>query len=147
MRLFEFEVKNFFRQYGIPVPAGHLVHSPQEAVGAFRGMKTSVALKSQVLTGGRGKAGGIKFCSTPDQVLHEASKLLGTPVLGKKVESLLLEEKIKIKEEYYVGITFDPRAGLPALLMSEKGGVDIEEIASVFHLQRNHRSPGGPPPI
>lgn len=128
MRLFEFEVKNLFREYGIPAPAGYVVHTPQQAMEAFQKLKTPVVLKSQVLTGGRGKAGGIKFCSTADQVLRETSKLLRSTILDKKVETLLVEEKIPVKEEYYLGITFDPRAGLPILLMTPKGGMDIEEI-------------------
>lgn len=109
MRLFEFEVKNLFREYGIPAPAGYVVHTPQQAMEAFQKLKTAVVLKSQVLTGGRGKAGGIKFCSTADQVLQETSKLLRSTILDKKVETLLVEEKIPVKEEYYLGITFDPQ--------------------------------------
>jgi succinyl-CoA synthetase beta subunit len=128
MRLFEFEVKNLFREYGIPTPTGCVVHTPQQAMEAFEKQKNPVVLKCQVLTGGRGKAGGIKFCSTADQVLQETPKLLKSTILDKKVERLLVEEKIPVKEEYYLGITFDPRAGLPILLMTSKGGMDIEEI-------------------
>lgn len=128
MKLFEYEVKSLFRQYGIPVPLWHLVRNPKDATDVFRTMGGDIVLKSQVLSGGRGKAGAIRFCSTVDQVFQVSSQLLGSSILGKKVECLLIEEKIKPKEEYYMGITFDPRAGLPVLLMSRKGGVDIEEI-------------------
>jgi len=128
MRLFEYEAKKLFCQCGIPVPQGRLVRSPQEAVEAFRELRNPAVLKSQVLAGGRGKAGGIRFCATADEAGQGAAELLNSFIQGKQADALLMEERIKIKEEHYMGITFEPRAGLPALLLSRKGGVDIEEM-------------------
>lgn len=100
----------------------------QEAVEVFWTLGNPAVLKAQVLAGGRGKAGGICFCATAEEAGRIATELLNLFIQGEKVDSLLMEERIKVKEEYYIGITFEPRAGLPALLLSRKGGVNIEEV-------------------
>ncbi len=127
MKLFEFMAKELFAQYGIPIPRGKVVKSPEEAAEASREIGP-VVVKSQILSGGRGKAGGIKFADTPQEAADMARSILGTDLKGFVVDTLLVEEKIKIEQELYLAITIDKAARSPILISSASGGMDIEEL-------------------
>jgi succinyl-CoA synthetase beta subunit len=128
MRLFEYEVKEIFKKHGIPVPEGGLAKNPLEARRLAAALGTEVVIKAQVLSGGRGKAGGIRFAAAPDEVSQMAGLLLGEPLQGLRVNDVLVERRIPVDAEIYLGMAFDPRASLPVLMISMDGGVDIEEV-------------------
>ncbi len=128
MNLLEYESKRIFQEYGIPIPKGKIAGSPEEA-GEIAENLGEVVLKAQVQVGGRGKAGGIKFVSSPEEAVRVAEELLDMQIKGFKVEKLLVEEKLKIEKEFYAGITVDRAKGKAVFMVSREGGVDIEEIA------------------
>ncbi len=131
MRLYEFEAKEIFKKHQIPVPEGQVVESPEEAREAFLRLKPAV-IKSQVLIGGRGKAGGIKFPEDEVQAQRFAEELLSLSVRGYRVRKLLIERRIPIEKELYSGITIDRSEGRPVLLASARGGIEVEEIAREY---------------
>jgi len=131
MRLYEFEAKDIFKKHGIPVPEGQVVEGAEEAGTAFSHLKPAV-IKSQVLVGGRGKAGGIKFPEDEAEAKRFAGELLSLPLRSYPVKKLLVERKIPIAQELYAGITIDRSEGKPILLASAKGGMDVEEIAKKY---------------
>ncbi|MFQ5917881.1 MAG: ADP-forming succinate--CoA ligase subunit beta [Candidatus Binatia bacterium] len=130
MRLYEHEAKEIFRKFGIPVPQGRVVSSPTEARKAIVEMNRPVVLKAQVLVGGRGKAGGVRIAESPEEAEREAAKLLGAEIRGSKVNKLLVEEKLNIARELYLGVTIDNTRGTPVVMASSGGGIDIEEVAA-----------------
>ena len=127
MKMYEFMAKEIFRQAGLPVPRGRVARTPDEAA-AIAAEIGPVAIKSQVLAGGRGKAGGIKFADTPDEARARAAELLGSEIQGYKVEQVLVEEKLRIDAELYVSVTVDAGARRPLVIASRHGGVNIEEV-------------------
>src|SRR5690606_18176782 len=127
MKMFEFMAKDMFRGAGLPAPRGRVATTPEEAAEAAREIGP-VAVKSQVLAGGRGKAGGIKFADTPEEARARAAELLGAEVQGHTVEQVLVEEKLQIDGELYVSITVDSAARRPLVMASRHGGVNIEEV-------------------
>ncbi|KUO52182.1 MAG: succinyl-CoA synthetase subunit beta [Desulfitibacter sp. BRH_c19] len=127
MKLQEYQGKNIFRNYGIEVPRGKVARSQAEAFEIAKELKETV-LKVQILSGKRGKAGGIQFASSPDETLIKAKDLLSTNFLGFNVEHLLIEEKISIEKEYYVAVTYDYKMKCPVMLVSAQGGMDIEDV-------------------
>jgi succinyl-CoA synthetase beta subunit len=127
MKLFEYMGKELFRRYGIPVPRGKVAFTPEEAKATTE-MIGSVVIKSQILSGKRGKAGGIKFPVTPQDAMEAAGQLIGQELRGYKVEALLVEEKLKIDQEIYLAIALDGTARSPVILASHEGGMDIEEV-------------------
>lgn len=127
MKLYEYMAKEAFAAAGIPVPRGRLVSTPQQAADACSEIGP-VAVKVQILSGGRGKAGGIKFADTPAEAAAAAESLLGSEIHGHKVDRLLCEQKLKIERELYVGITVDSSARRPVLIASTQGGVNIEDV-------------------
>ncbi|MHB1418112.1 MAG: ADP-forming succinate--CoA ligase subunit beta [Bacillota bacterium] len=127
MKLYEYMGKQLFAQYGIPVPRGQVVSDPETA-GKVAEEIGSVVLKSQILSGKRGKAGGILFANTPEEAREHAGKLLGTELKGLVVENILVEEKLQIDQEYYLSITLDGAARTPVILASAEGGMDIEDV-------------------
>jgi succinyl-CoA synthetase beta subunit len=129
MRLFEHEGREIFTNYGIRVSAAVLVHSVEEALTAAETLGYPVVVKAQVLTGGRGKAGGVRIAANPAELIAHTGAMLGLVIQGEKTESVLLSEKIEIAQELYLGATFDPENGLPVLMFSTRGGMDIEEVA------------------
>ena len=129
MRLYEYEGKEIFKKYGIAVPQGTLVRAGEEARQAAIKIGKEVIIKSQILTGGRGKAGGIKMAKTPEDAEKIAQEMLGMELEGHKVNSLLVEEKLDIANEMYMGITVDDNNGVPIAIVSAEGGVEIEEVA------------------
>jgi succinyl-CoA synthetase beta subunit len=129
MRLYEIEGKDLFRQYGIKVPKGHLCRARDRITSCLDDLVMPVMVKAQVLTGGRGKAGGVVTAMTTEEVESEALEIFNIQVKGLPVNSVLIEEMIReIKREFYLGITIDPRRGLPSLIVSPQGGMDIENV-------------------
>ena len=127
MKLFEYMGKELFAGYGIPVPEGRCVSSPAEAEKAA-GEKGPAVIKVQVLTGKRGKAGGIAFADTPEEARLEAERLLGMKIGDFTVECLLVESKLNIEREFYLSIAIDGALRCPVVLASTEGGMDIEEV-------------------
>ncbi|MEM4713324.1 MAG: ADP-forming succinate--CoA ligase subunit beta [Candidatus Bathyarchaeia archaeon] len=129
MKLFEYEAKEIFRNFGIPTPKAVVVKSPAYVVSAVEKVGLPLVIKAQVLMGGRGKAGGIRFAKSLDEAVKEAETLLNNKLKGHTVKSVLLEEKLNIKKEYYVGVTINQPTGKLVIMFSTEGGMDIEEIA------------------
>jgi len=128
-RLYEHQGKELLSKMGILVPKGRLAASPKEAKGVAEKLGRSVALKVQVLSGGRGKAGGIRFAMTPQETEKRAEELLETEIRGIPVQKILVEEKLPIKNELYLAITADPSLRRPVIIFCKDGGIDIEEVA------------------
>jgi len=128
MRLYEYEGKDIFRRGGIPVPWGSVVESADEARRVASEIGREVAIKAQILTGRRGKAGGIQFAKIPDEAGNVSQRILGMELEGYKVNSLLVEEKLDITNELYMGITIDAENGAPVAMISAEGGMEIEEV-------------------
>ncbi len=128
LKLYEYMAKETFARYGIPVPAGSVVESAEEAEQVAGSLGGPVALKSQVLSGGRGKAGGIQFAPDPAAARKAAAELLGSTIQGLVVDRLLVEEQLFIEHELYLGLIIDPSTRGPLIIASRKGGVDIEEV-------------------
>ncbi|MBA7615785.1 Succinate--CoA ligase [GDP-forming] subunit beta [subsurface metagenome] len=129
MKLFEFEAKKILKDYGVRVPRSGVATNPEEAEAIARGIGCPVALKSQILVSGRGKAGGIRFAADAAGAKQVASELLGSTIKGCPVTSLLVEEKLDIVEQFYASIAVDRQARAYIVLASTSGGVDIEELA------------------
>jgi succinyl-CoA synthetase beta subunit len=128
--LYEFQGKELFRRYGIPVSEGRVATSPTNARAAAEELGGPVVVKAQVLTGGRGKAGGIKLAETPADVEARAGEILGMDIRGHTVRKVLIERASDIEREYYLSIAFDRSAKQPLLMFTTQGGVDIEEVAA-----------------
>jgi len=129
MRLFEYEAKEIFKKFGIPVPKGLIVNSPDEVASATEKVGLPVAIKAQVPVGRRGKAGGIKFADSLEEAVKETEELINSRIRGYTVKRVLIEEKLDIEQEYYLGVTINQSSGSPIVMVSTEGGVDIEEIA------------------
>ncbi|MCS7139656.1 MAG: acetate--CoA ligase family protein [Candidatus Nezhaarchaeota archaeon] len=131
MRLYEYEAKAIFNRFGIPIPQGWLVSTSKDARNAVSKLSRPAVLKAQLLIGGRGKSGGIRFVKTPEEAEEEAEKLFKTEIGGLKVTKLLIEEKIDIVKELYLSVSVDSTYGSPIVMASSEGGVDIEDIARI----------------
>ena len=129
MRLYEFEGKQLFSRYGIPVPEGRVASSADEVYAIARDMGAPVIIKAQVLTGGRGKAGGIRPAEGPNEAKTVAGELLAASVKGYPVARVLVEPRLDIRQEYYLGVTIDRARYTLAAIASGQGGVDIEQTA------------------
>ena len=129
MKFFENVAKKIFNQEGIPILEGHVAYSPEEAMTISSEMDVPVVVKAQVLTGGRGKAGGVKFADNPGEALKVADEILGMEIKGEKVKHLLIEEKAEILNEFFVTVSIDRGARRPVILASSEGGVEIENLA------------------
>jgi len=129
MDLYEYQGKELFRRFGIPVSEGRLARSPAEARTAAEQLGGQVVVKAQVLTGGRGKAGGIKLAETPDEAEQKATEILGLDIRGHVVRRLWIERASEIAREYYLSLTFDRGAKKPLYMFTTEGGIDIEQIA------------------
>ncbi len=130
MDLYEYQGKELFRRFGIPVSDGRLAESPEEARAAAEELGGEVVVKAQVLTGGRGKAGGIKLAAGPDEAAERANEILGLDIRGHVVRKLWIEQASDIAKEYYLSVTFDRGAKQALYMFTREGGVDIEEVAS-----------------
>jgi succinyl-CoA synthetase beta subunit len=129
LKFFEYSAKEIFKREGIPVPESYVAVNAKEAGKAAAKINKPVALKSQVLSGGRGKAGGIKFADTPRDAKKVAKELLGITIKEERVNKILIEEKINIQSEFYISVVMDRSAKKPLIMASTEGGVDIEEVA------------------
>ena len=129
MRLYEYEAKEVFQKYGLVIPKGQIVESAEQARRFASQIGGPVVIKPQVLTKKRGKAGAIRFASNPEEAFRESRSLLGTTLKDEKVSTLLVEEKIEIDKEFYVGMIIDYSLLKPVAITSSFGGVDIEEVA------------------
>ena len=129
MKIHEYVAKDIFRRGGIPVPQSRIATSPEEAKKVAIEIGKPVAIKSQILLGGRGKAGGIKFADDPEDVEVIAKQILGSIIRDENVDMVLVEEKLQIKSEYYLSVVLDRSEKKPIIMASMSGGVDIEEIA------------------
>ena len=129
MDLFEYQGKQYFAKFGIPVSAGGAADTVDEAVKVAESAKYPVVVKAQVQVGGRGKAGGIKLANNADEVRLHAGNILGMDIKGHVVKRLWVEHASDIDEEYYASFTLDRAAKQHLLMLSAQGGVDIEEVA------------------
>jgi succinyl-CoA synthetase beta subunit len=129
--LYEYQGKELFRRFGIPVSDGRLATTPAEARTAAEELGGQVVVKAQVLTGGRGKAGGIKLADDPDDAERKAEEILGLDIRGHVVRKLWIESASDIAKEYYLSVTFDRGAKKALLMLTTEGGVEIEEVAAV----------------
>jgi len=129
LKLLEYLAKQVFRKFEIPTPRGGVAETPYEAREAAEAVGGPVAVKAQLPVGGRGKAGGILFADTPEEAAGVAGRLLGSRLKDFEITKVLVEEKLGIKKELYVGIIVDRRSRSYAILASSEGGVDIEEVA------------------
>jgi succinyl-CoA synthetase beta subunit len=129
MKLFEYEAKEIAQHYALPIPKGITASSPQEARDAFLRLNQPSMIKAQVLVAGRGKAGGIKPASNPNEAFEVAQSILSMTVKGEKVGKVLVEQQLTSKHERYVSIVVDRASKCYTLLCSTEGGVDIEQVA------------------
>jgi succinyl-CoA synthetase beta subunit len=129
MNIHEYQAKEIFARFGIPVPPGRVVRTAEEAEAVAREIGKPVVVKAQVLVGGRGKAGGVKLAPTPAEARAQASQILGMDIKGEKVRCVLVTEAVDIAREIYVGIVLDRRAQKPLIMASAEGGVEIEITA------------------
>jgi succinyl-CoA synthetase beta subunit len=127
--LYEYQGKELFARHGIPVSTGRLATTPAAARAAAEELGGEVVVKAQVLTGGRGKAGGIKLAAGPDEAEARAKEILGLDIGGHVVRRLWIERASDIEKEYYLSLTFDRGAKQPLFIFTTQGGVDIEEVA------------------
>ena len=137
MKLHEYQAKEMFSRYGIPVPLGIAAATREEAIEASRNLDGPWVVKAQVHAGGRGKAGGIKAVSTHDEVGDAAEALLGTRLVthqtgpeGAPVHKVLVEEATEVSQELYVALMIDREVRGPVVIASASGGMDIEEVAA-----------------
>ncbi|MFM9226219.1 MAG: ADP-forming succinate--CoA ligase subunit beta, partial [Actinomycetota bacterium] len=130
MDLFEYQGKQYFARFGIPVSAGGVAHTVDEAVAEAGKAGYPVVVKAQVQVGGRGKAGGIKLANNADEVRTHAGNILGMDIKGHLVKRVWVEHASDIAEEYYASFTLDRAAKKHLLMLSAQGGVEIEEVAA-----------------
>ena len=130
MKLHEYQSKQLFAKYGVPIPKGRVASTASEARQIAEELGGRVVVKSQVLVGGRGKAGGIKVANNPVEAEQFATQILAMEIKGLPVRKVLIDEASAIEQEIYLGITNDRAARKPVLMASAAGGVDIEEVAA-----------------
>jgi succinyl-CoA synthetase beta subunit len=128
--LFEYQGKELLRRFEVPVPEGRVATRPDEVRAAAEGLGGNVVVKAQVLTGGRGKAGGIKTASSPEEAGEVGTGILGMDIRGHRVRRVLVERAGDIASEYYLSFLLDRSERNFLGMMSSKGGVDIEEVAA-----------------
>jgi succinyl-CoA synthetase beta subunit len=129
MKLHEYQSKQIFSKHGIPIPRGKVASSLEEVGQISNSLGGRVVIKSQVLVGGRGKAGGVRLSKSNEESVDLASQILGMQIKGFPVRKVLVEEAVSISQEIYLGIANDRNLQKPVLMASSSGGVDIEEIA------------------
>jgi succinyl-CoA synthetase beta subunit len=128
--LYEYQGKELFRRFGIPVSEGRLATTPAEARAAAEELQGQVVVKAQVLTGGRGKAGGVKLAEDPADAERKAEEILGLDINGHVVRKLWIERASEIAKEYYLSVTFDRGTKTVLFMLTTEGGVEIEEVAA-----------------
>ncbi len=131
MKIHEYQARNLFKKYGIPVPDAVLCHSAEEVEAKIPDDNQLRVVKAQVHVGGRGKAGGVKLARSKAEAVENARKILGMDLKGYIVEKVLIGNAVDIDKEYYVGLINDRNTKTVVLMVSAEGGVDIEEVAKV----------------
>ncbi len=142
MRFFEYESRQILQREGIPVADGGFATDAEQAKAIAAEIGGPVVIKSQVLTGGRMKAGGVKFADTPEEAEAHAREILALEINGHMPKGVLIGAKAEIKQEYYAGVIYDGVRKLPTFVFSDMGGIDIEEVAEQHpdHIGRGHFS-------
>ncbi len=137
MKVHEYQAKEILARFGVAIPRGKVVTTPEAARAAAAELGGKVVVKAQVHAGGRGKAGGVKLAAGPDEAARVAGQILGMRLVskqtgpeGKIVHKVLVEEALGIARELYLGVVLDRAAGLPVLMASKFGGMEIEEVAA-----------------
>jgi len=132
----EYQAKEILRRYGVPTPRGIVVDNADEARQAAKELGGKVVVKAQIHAGGRGKGGGVKLAKTADEAADLAKKIIGMRLIthqtgpeGQIVQKVLIEEALNIDKELYLGITLDRKLGMPVIMASKQGGMEIEEVA------------------
>jgi succinyl-CoA synthetase beta subunit len=129
VKLHEYQSKRLFAKFGVPIPKGDVAATPEEARRIAAELGGPVVVKSQVLVGGRGKAGGIKLASTPEEAYQVADEILGMRIKGLTVKKVLIDQASDIQNEIYLGIVIDRSARRAVMMASAEGGVEIEQVA------------------
>src|ERR1051325_1420946 len=136
MKVHEYQAKEILRRYGVPTPRGEVVESPDEARLAAKQLGGRVVVKAQIHAGGRGKGGGVKLAKTADEAADLTKKMIGMTLVthqtgpeGRVVRKVLIEEALNIDRELYLGLTLDRKLGMPVVMASQQGGMEIEEVA------------------
>ena len=136
MNIHEYQAKEIFRRFGIPVPRGRMAETPLEAKGAALELGGRCVLKAQIHAGGRGKAGGVKLAESAEEAEKKAGEMLGKKLVthqtgpqGREVRRLLVEEQLNIDREFYLAMVLDRALSRVSVIASEEGGVEIEEVA------------------
>src|SRR6476646_3198365 len=142
MRFYEFEARKIVELAGIPVTRYGFCKTAAEARAAAAEIGGPTVVKSQVLSGGRMKAGGVKFADTPEEAAEHAEAILRLEINGQMPRGVLVDPKAEVKQEYYAGVVWDGTAKRPLMLFSDMGGIDIEEVADQHpdHVGRGHLS-------
>jgi len=137
MKVHEYQAKELLARYSVPVPRGRVTDSAAEAAAIARELGVPVAIKAQIHAGGRGKGGGIKLAATPEEAREAAGQIIGMRLVthqtgpeGRLVKRVLVEEQLQVERELYLGVVIDNSIGLPLVMASADGGVDIEEVAA-----------------
>jgi succinyl-CoA synthetase beta subunit len=130
VNIHEYQAKDVFRKYGIPIPPGEIASTPQEAEAIARKFGSTVVVKAQVHAGGRGKAGGVKLAKTPEEAKSVAAQILKLTIKGLPVKKVLITPAADIASEAYVGIIVDRASKRAVFMASPAGGIDIEEVAA-----------------
>jgi len=129
MRFFEYESREIVRRAGIPVTKFGFAKTPEDARAIAEDIDGPVVIKSQVLTGGRMKAGGVQFADTPEEAERHAGHVLNLEINGHMPRGVLVDSRAEVKQEYYAGVTWDGTRKRPVMIFSDMGGIDIEEVA------------------
>ena len=129
MKLHEYQSKQLFAEHGVPIPRGEVAETPAQVRAIAEQLGGSVAVKSQVLVGGRGKAGGIRLAKSPEEAEQLAAAILELEINGLPVRKVLVDEASEIVTEIYLGVTNDRTQGTPVIIASAEGGIEIEEVA------------------
>jgi succinyl-CoA synthetase beta subunit/citryl-CoA synthetase large subunit len=142
MRFFEYESREIVRRAGIPVSKFGFAKTADEARRIAEEIGAPTVIKSQVLTGGRMKAGGVQFADTPDEAANHAENVLKLEINGHMPRGVLVDSKADVAQEYYAGVTWDGTRKQPVMIFSDMGGIDIEEVAETHpeHVGRAHFS-------
>ena len=131
MKIHEYQARDLFRSYGIPVPEAKLASTPEEAFAAAKAFSGMTVVKAQVHAGGRGKAGGVKLAKTPEEAREKAKAILGMDIKGSTVRKVLVVPAVDIAREIYLGITVDRATQRATVMACAEGGAEIEEVARV----------------
>src|SRR6266576_4283613 len=136
MKVHEYQAKEILRRYGVPTPRGIVVDNADDARQAAKQLGGRVVVKAQIHAGGRGKGGGVKLAKDADEAAEITKKMIGMKLVthqtgpeGRVVHKVLIEEALNIDKELYLGITLDRKLGMPVVMASKQGGMEIEEVA------------------